>query len=175
MKTVVYFIRPVGMNGPIKIGCSQNPLLRLRTFEAWCPFPLENVAQIEGNHNLERRFHAKFREQHSHCEWFHWSQELEDTISAINAGAFNCDTLPAPAIITRRVKARGQWTPEQRYQRSVWQRLQFLRRRGAEWARLYHDVWHPHENELGTLHEVVEAKLAAWQERFPRKSRRASA
>src|SRR3546814_6087721 len=37
------------------------------------------------------------------CEWFTWSQGLDDTITAINAGAFDVSTLPEPVQITQRI------------------------------------------------------------------------
>ena len=45
--TYVYFIKPIGMDGPIKIGCSVSPDRRRETLEWWCPFPLEILAEIE--------------------------------------------------------------------------------------------------------------------------------
>src|SRR3546814_337449 len=36
-------------------------------------------------------------------EWFTWSQGLDDTITAINAGAFDVSTLPEPVQITQRI------------------------------------------------------------------------
>ena len=43
----VYFIKPVGMEGPIKIGCSIMPTERLEGLAVWSPFPLEIVAAIQ--------------------------------------------------------------------------------------------------------------------------------
>lgn len=91
----VYFIRPVGMEGPVKIGSSGMPEARLRPLMAISPFPLEIAARIYGRKDLEIRFHAKFVDQRSHLEWFHPSAELTATIDAINAGTFDINTLPA--------------------------------------------------------------------------------
>lgn len=57
----VYFLKPVGMDGPIKIGCSEYPQRRLLNLMAWSPFPLELLAQIDGDESVERRFHAAFQ------------------------------------------------------------------------------------------------------------------
>jgi len=92
----VYFIKPIGMDGPIKIGCSAAPDTRRSTLETWSPFPLEIIAEIEGGEQLERRFHAKFTAQHKSREWFSVSADLLVTIEAINAGTFEIETLPAP-------------------------------------------------------------------------------
>jgi hypothetical protein len=91
----VYFIRPIGMQGPVKIGCSQSPDQRRCTLAAWSPFPLEVVAEIAGGERLERSFHALFAEQHERREWFRWSPELQAVMDAINAGTFDVATLPA--------------------------------------------------------------------------------
>ncbi len=91
----VYFIKPIGMDGPIKIGCSQYPGKRLSSLETWCPFPLEIVAQIEGDVYIERRFHRKFLDTHLRSEWFEATDDLLDTIRQINAGQFQVSSLPA--------------------------------------------------------------------------------
>lgn len=119
----VYFIRPIGMQGPIKIGCSHSPTGRRSTLETWSPFPLEILAEIEGCEKIERRFHALFTAQHQSREWFHWSPELEATIAAINAGTFNIETLPAPRRLHhghRTGPKKGTpWTEERKAQAMV--------------------------------------------------------
>lgn len=90
----VYFIRPVGSDGPIKIGVSRNPKERLHTYSTWSPVPLEFAAVIAGPPALERRFHAMFVGQHSHHEWFRPSAEMTAVIDEINAGTFDTETLP---------------------------------------------------------------------------------
>src|SRR3546814_4337127 len=99
----VYFIRPIGQAGPVKIGCSVGPNKRRHELETWSPVPLEIVAEIDGGFDIERRFHAKFQDTHERREWFTWSQGLDDTITAINAGAFDVSTLPEPVQITQRI------------------------------------------------------------------------
>src|SRR3546814_12747101 len=37
----VYFIRPIGQAGPVKIGCSVGPNKRRPELETWSPVPLE--------------------------------------------------------------------------------------------------------------------------------------
>lgn len=114
----VYFIRPVGQDGPVKIGWSRLPEDRLRALMVWSPLPLEIVARIEGDRRTEGGFHALFRGQHSHGEWFHASDELTTVINQIAAGQFSCDSLPRPRrlyIVT--------WTPQARRAASVFRRL----------------------------------------------------
>jgi hypothetical protein len=114
----VYFIRPIGMKGPIKIGCSFSPTGRKSSLETWSPFPLEVVAEIDGGEQLERRFHQRFIASHKHREWFDWTPELGATIEAIVDGSFDVTTLPE-AIGAPCVKGqRKRWTEEQKIQLS---------------------------------------------------------
>lgn len=111
-RTLIYFIRPIGMDGPIKIGRSCSPDRRRKTLEIWSPFPLEIIAEIEGPFDLERRFHAKFEHLHQHSEWFKADPELLETVAAIAAGTFAIETLPAPRALPC-INPRGsgmRWT-----------------------------------------------------------------
>jgi hypothetical protein len=110
----VYFIKPVGMDGPVKIGCSRWPESRRKSLCPWSPFPLEIVAEIEGDFDLERRFHAMFLADHSHHEWFRASPELLATIAAICAGTFDVATLPDGAKLKRNVLTPRKWTESQK-------------------------------------------------------------
>lgn len=82
----VYFIRPVGMEGPVKIGYSAKPQKRLMELSVWSPFPLEIAAIVPGNSFLEHALHQKFSAQHSHREWFSPSEELTNLIAALSSG-----------------------------------------------------------------------------------------
>lgn len=84
--SLIYFLRPVGMVGPIKIGSSAAPIGRMRTFMAWSPFPLEIIAATDGDSKLERIVHNCFADAHSHCEWFHPVPRLLKAIEDIKAG-----------------------------------------------------------------------------------------
>lgn len=100
----VYFLRPVGADGPVKIGTSAAPWHRLATYANWSPIPLEIAAEIEGGVTLERRFHAKFRHLHSHHEWFRASPDLTATIAALRAGRFDIASLPPPhSVVPKKV------------------------------------------------------------------------
>lgn len=84
----VYFIRPIGMDGPIKIGVSDEPETRLSTFSPWSPYPLELIGMVPGDHRDEQFMHRAFADVHSHREWFHSSPLLRSTIKAvIDAGS----------------------------------------------------------------------------------------
>lgn len=79
----VYFIKPIGMDGPIKIGHSKIPTDRLLKFSIWSPYPLEIIGTVPGGCNEETYLHRCFSDIHSHREWFHSSPKLRDTIKLI--------------------------------------------------------------------------------------------
>lgn len=106
----VYFIRRADGEGPIKIGCSQSPITRLQALACWAPYRLALLAQMPGDETLERRFHAKFVDQHSHSEWFFPSAELEADIAAIARGNFDPSSLPPPRRLA--TPTRRPWTTE---------------------------------------------------------------
>lgn len=104
----VYFIKPIGMAGPIKIGQSATPGVRLQHLNCWAPFPLEIVAQIEGGRELEERFHAAFVDHHERLEWFTAHPDIISVIAAINDGAFDIDTLPYASGPIRGMRKRHE-------------------------------------------------------------------
>jgi len=110
----VYFLRPVGMDGPIKIGCSTCPEARLQSYMPWAPWPLEIAARIDGPRTLEYRFHAAFAHLWTHHEWHRAAPELTAAIDAINAGTFDVNGLPAPKRHSKGATGVRQWTPERR-------------------------------------------------------------
>lgn len=83
----VYFLRPVGQSGPIKIGYSSLPMKRLETFISWSPVLLEIAHLIPGcGCELETKLHLAFADAHSHSEWFFASPRLVSTLNALIAG-----------------------------------------------------------------------------------------
>ena len=82
----VYFIRPVGMPGPVKIGFADFPLRRLHGLAAWSPFPLEVIATVDGSFALEQTIHSIMHASHSHKEWFHPTAEILAMVEALEAG-----------------------------------------------------------------------------------------
>lgn len=91
----VYFIRPIGQLGPIKIGCTRTSYRRLQQLRTWSPLPLELVAELPGGKAVERQFHDRHAEFRSHGEWFNWSPTLERDMDLIAAGQFDASVLPA--------------------------------------------------------------------------------
>lgn len=82
----VYFMRPVGMDGPIKIGCSSWPKDRLIELSRWSWCPLEIITHGEGPHLLERAIHKLFAAQRLHMEWFTPCPEMLAGIERVKAG-----------------------------------------------------------------------------------------
>lgn len=76
----IYFLRPVGERGPIKIGCSTMPQSRLRTYQIWSPVKLEIAAFAPAHRNTEMWLHRHFLDAWLHGEWFAWSDELQAVI-----------------------------------------------------------------------------------------------
>ena len=98
MSKFVYFIKPVGLPGPIKIGSSREPQNRLAQLADWSPWPLEILVMIPGTLELERRLHSCFSHAHRHREWFEPDTELVAGITALKEGlpvekAFDLDKI----------------------------------------------------------------------------------
>lgn len=109
----VYFMRPIGMEGPVKIGYSKEPRLRLQSYNYVSPWPLEIAAQVPAEPALEYAFHARFIAQHTHHEWFAASAELSETIRQVAAGAFDHGALPKSKRIIGNY--HGCWTEPPRH------------------------------------------------------------
>jgi len=98
----VYFIRPVGQSGPVKIGFTDDLASRLRKLASDTPFPVEVAAECDGDETTERRFHALFYDLRSHGEWFRADPEIDDVVIAIRAGTFDVSSLPEPRSLPRK-------------------------------------------------------------------------
>lgn len=86
MTGYVYFIKPVGLLGPIKIGHSVRPKERLGAMMQWSPIPLELVLTFDAPFSMERNIHECFADAHSHREWFHATPRLVAAITAMQSG-----------------------------------------------------------------------------------------
>lgn len=82
----VYFLKPVGMDGPIKIGSSIYPKSRLDQLQSWTWLELELVAESVGGIEAERLFQKRFQKDRIRGEWFSASDELLRCIEKINSG-----------------------------------------------------------------------------------------
>lgn len=79
----LYFIRPVGLDGPIKIGVTLNPDQRLTYHRKHSPLPLEYAGRVlmDGAAAHERGLHRRFSHLRLHHDWFAASEELEAVIA----------------------------------------------------------------------------------------------
>lgn len=106
----VYFFKPVGFDGPIKIGCSDTPFERLTLFAGWSPHPLEMIGFVPGTYADEQFLHECFADSHAHREWFQSSPALRDAIQTIlNAGTVDAvrGSLKPVASIRARISRRS--------------------------------------------------------------------
>jgi hypothetical protein len=118
----IYFMRPVGCDGPIKVGFSVQPKGRLAAYQAWSPIPLEIIAVLpeppvepyrKGVAHVrwtERRFHERYYPWHMHHEWFAVNELLLADIAAIQAGTFDPSELPEPTEKTWRLSPATRGT-----------------------------------------------------------------
>lgn len=126
--TYVYFIKPIGMDGPIKIGCSAFTGRRLEDLAAWSPFPLELIGSAPGSVYDEHFLHACFAESHSHREWFHSTPALREAIKiALDAGSLEplFTRLVPRGSIRKNKNFRDIWTPDQRLRVSYENRIRW--------------------------------------------------
>lgn len=117
MSDQVYFIKPVGMDGPIKIGFSAVPMARLLSMVAWAPFDLELIGSVPGTYSDEQYLHRCFWNHHRHHEWFNQSEELTSAIADIlEAGVVRRDLIGPPQIDRKPVSRN--YTDEYRFKKS---------------------------------------------------------
>lgn len=120
--SLVYFIKPVGLDGPIKIGCSGTPADRLENLAAWSPWPLEVIGSIPGSYAEEAFLHSCFADFHSHREWFHSTPALRGAIAEMLA-AGSIDPARQKLKPVRRVRRRRESTEWERKHRSYSARI----------------------------------------------------
>lgn len=82
----IYFIQAKG-GGPIKIGLSRNPQMRLRTIQMSHPekLVLRRVIPVHDGtiYRAEKQVHKMFAEYRLRGEWFRAAPELADIADAI--------------------------------------------------------------------------------------------
>lgn len=74
-ESTIYFIQ-AGSDGPVKVGCSMRPDVRLSELQAGSAEELRLVGQIEGGLEKERWLHGVLRKWHLRGEWFRGDAEL---------------------------------------------------------------------------------------------------
>lgn len=84
----IYFARPVGEVGPIKIGCSVYPKSRVSQMTIDYKTPLELIAEYPGDNAIERRIHRlfaadriRFGNKGGCTEWFTASPRVLDFVA----------------------------------------------------------------------------------------------
>lgn len=66
-------------NSAYKIGFSENPEKRLKALQTSNPTKLKLVATLEGDQQLEKEFHKKFKDFRLLGEWFENKREILDS------------------------------------------------------------------------------------------------
>lgn len=94
----VYFVRPTGLPGPIKIGCSTKPARRLTELGVWSPWPLEVIAVAPGDLSTEKALHELFADDRWHHEWFHASPRLAAFVNDLKRNVPLADALARDAV-----------------------------------------------------------------------------
>lgn len=124
MSSFIYFVKPIGADGPIKIGCSRAPEGRLAQFLAWSPSPLEIIATTAGDFSLEQNLHECFADAHLHHEWFRATPGLLRLIDALRAGSLLSDAVDLTKRV-RSIRKKGvhYWPPDRRRYMSYVHRL----------------------------------------------------
>jgi hypothetical protein len=85
LRGYVYFFQ-AEIGGPIKIGRSFDPDVRLRDLQLMSPFRLRQLALIPGSIDKEAELHRRFSHSRLHGEWFAESDELIELIREIQDG-----------------------------------------------------------------------------------------
>lgn len=83
--------------GPVKIGSTRDPAMRLRELQAASPMPLRIVRSFPGNRVMESRLHDQLRHLRINGEWFRDEPELWEAFataaSTAEASAPSADVL----------------------------------------------------------------------------------
>lgn len=82
----IYFIKPVGMKGPVKIGISARSAARLFELLEWSPFDLELAHSMPGTYKLERQIQEALADDHLRREWFKPSARVVQLLRDLQSG-----------------------------------------------------------------------------------------
>lgn len=80
---IIYFVEPVDLDGPIKIGFSQQAEARLGALSSASPIALRLIGALHASNDDEQFLHRCFADAHSHGEWFYATDLLRSTIEGI--------------------------------------------------------------------------------------------
>ena len=79
---MIYFIAQ--NNNTIKIGYSQDIKKRIKSLKTASPYPLLLLGYIDGDREMEKYLHEKFKKLHMEREWFNVSEESREILNFIN-------------------------------------------------------------------------------------------
>lgn len=128
--TYIYFIKPVGMDGPIKIGCSRCAKGRLVEIARWAPMPLEIVGMVPGSFKDERTLHRAFAHLQEHMEWFAEGADLVAAIALIiEAGSVSAIRGKIRQGVDISKPGHRAWTEDRKHRQSFSLRLAHIRDR----------------------------------------------
>lgn len=71
--------------GPVKIGISCNPLMRMRQLQTSTPDKLAVLAFVSGTYDHEKALHAFYKRERLTGEWFRRSKRIGEFIDDLNA------------------------------------------------------------------------------------------
>ena len=110
-----YFLRREDDTGPVKIGFSKNPDLRLRSYLGWSPEPLKLLGYVISEVSLETALHRHLNDDRLHHEWFAWSDEVQRCVNGLIDGEISELDIPE-AIPTPRPERRRdcEWSKSAR-------------------------------------------------------------
>lgn len=78
----VYFIKS-GDGGPVKVGWSENPQMRLAQLQSAHHETLTLIDAVPGGRDVEAAVHAQLAESRVRGEWFRDDEALRDQITAL--------------------------------------------------------------------------------------------
>jgi hypothetical protein len=82
-KRFIYFMKPKGHLGPIKIGTARSPITRLKQIERSSPYRMEIIGAVIGTPRDESFLHRTLWPHHSHGEWFHPNEEVLSAVEKV--------------------------------------------------------------------------------------------
>lgn len=86
--TWIYFIQ-ASTGGPVKIGRSRTPKIRLQEIQKWHPSKLHIVAMFLGSDHMELDLHKALAAYRDRGEWFHPCGLVAEVVKAVRAGEFD--------------------------------------------------------------------------------------
>ena len=102
----IYFIQSGGPTGPVKIGVTGDPQLRLKRLQTGSAEPLEMLGTVKGDEDMEKGYHARLAAHRVRGEWFAPAPEVMACVPrpVVMTGAdFEAGKLQLDAVITRKL------------------------------------------------------------------------